>query len=621
MLSATILKVAAQNIYETALDTDDLSTIRGSSLTLAKMPELVLQRLRSLDGIDVTVIQAAASELVVGLRTPRTGLNLTPERLLKGGQVEGVKVSQFNRQAQSAASTLSKDLSEGFEGRLLQAAGKVCIDAKLTDDAHETVARHILSFITEKQRAELAGGTPVPLSPAAMDAILCDLSGFLSDKQDGWPFDLFIFSLAWRTPPAREKFHQTLGHIESDLRQQQLQKLNCAMPSVEPGNGEFCGLSLVQPASTEPEHVKKGTPLSRSVWRRREIGRKAKQSFYREILQNALELLTDLPQEIADALPADTVTVVETGLQHLDAALKEGFAEDFAEIVEAPPEGVSKSVKANFAVFSMDGNGFGKIRSGIIDSGGAASLAVFSRWLEIRKARFLARVLIWIAENKAEMIIAAGEAAGRAKFEALLWGGDEYVLVVPSWAAWSFIELLEQELADWAVPGDAGQMMTFACGLAIAKSKSPIRATRNAADTLVDLAKPRPREEATNRIEICVYEGIDSLTMNPELYRASVFELDSEVDYAGELAITLDGFTRAVGEYGELQDAFGRSGVMRLLGQPGLDLAALKRHESRVGGGAEARVYALESAADNRLLGLRQTLLLWDYARAIQKVS
>jgi len=610
------LKLAGQDFDATVYDTDDLSTIRGSSLTLLAVPPLVLERLQQRGDIRVEALQVAASELVAGLwvETGDGAPALEPQSMKPP---KGIRKGRWNKAVQAA---IAKIKQAGISDRSLkEAARAICGELGMDADRHgDNVARHLLARSGAAGKATTAGRA-MPDAQLCED-IVADIRSFLGKPQAGLPLDLMHFAVSIHRQEPGQPYSRVMNRLDGDLRRQQLQKPTCPLPQSVPlsdQNDAICKLTHILPA--EKGRKVKGKPVSSCALRRREVGRKGKTAFYRKVLQDALKLCAQMEGTAQTQPPADAAKQLEKGLEQLDGPLKNGFAEDFHQMVARPPEGVSLSVQANLALVTMDGNGFGQHRAAIMAEHGADGLKVFSDYLEIRKGVLLADVLDWICANAEDMI-----SGDMAAFETLLWGGDEFCFVLPSWAGWPLVSQLGESIEDWRNPFDS-ETLFFSIGLAFAKAKAPVRASRNASDMLCSMAK---HDRGQTLVQVAAYESIDSIAMEPDRFRADLFgaQLDEAL-----FSIPVKVFSDMPARADALFSRMGRSGLVRWLEAnrervkhltPDNEavareiMANWKEMETRIGepGSASTRQDEDENPGRN-VMNLVQTILLKDYIR------
>jgi hypothetical protein len=141
----------------------------------------------------------------------------------------------------------------------------------------------------------------------------------------------------------------------------------------------------------------------------------------------------------------------------------------------------------------------------------------------------------------------------RLRFETLLYGGDEYVFVLPAWAGWAFMDQLQKRIATFTAPtSGAEEPVTYAAGMVFAHYKSTIRELRRAAEDLCNAAKDlnRASDEERNVVQVTALEGIDRAAIDIGTLRRELLGLD-----VAAAAFTLDG-----ARWSDLTDAMERAG-------------------------------------------------------------
>lgn len=470
---AVYLRAAAVNFAATVDDTNDLSTVRGSSLTLLRAPQRLVEHLRTelSSRAAVTLVYEGASEVVVRL-TP-----LVPP-------APGPVPSELEAAKASARSKKQK---------------------KDADD---------------KIRAWQQAHAAAALAPLAADAEAISRA-FLAKRQGALPFDLFSFTVVTEIAhPARKA---PLKILESKTAIAQFTQATVPIPPEPPAGlrdsiETVCALNRVLPAEKD---TAKGW-LSASVQARRTSGRQQKQHFYEAELARLLALAR--PADPSADPPADppadaeTISLLTEAKDALNRA-ELGFASSFEDIVDDPPKGLPPNVAGKIAVVHLDGNGFGALRGEVHKRGGDEVVGRLSADLQRKRGRLLARLLLWMLSPQMPTMRIVKKASDepdepneRVRFETLLWGGDEMCFVLPAWHGWQFIGEIVDEIGTWRVIDEPNRPLTYAIGMVFASAKTPIRDLRRAAADLSEAAKDRGADgKAANRqtVQVLPLEGID----------------------------------------------------------------------------------------------------------------
>ncbi|NIZ11935.1 hypothetical protein [Phaeobacter sp. HF9A] len=505
-LGLTYFKCAPYAFGQTVYDTGDLSITRGASLTLLAAPAKLQDHLASaFPAFDFRWIQSSASELLwsASKREERTELTIKGQAIKPP---KSIKKAKWNKALQQAAETAKHALSDAS---LRDAARSVISTLMLGGEADvENIAGQIL-YKCGDQNARAPS-----LDPAQCEAICDAVRGFLSSPQQDWPFDLMLFNVAWHCPtgPKQTSPRAIIAALDTALGRSQLQRLSCIVPALTTElNGHrtesvVCAYTGLHAA--DAKHSEKGRPTSITAKRRRIVGTREKPKFYGDVLEHARVAATSLREDWR------TLPAVKAALEQIEQATESAkaeplrFASDFQDLVHAPPPGLPISLRSNICVLNMDGNSFGKLRLNVRDM---EEYRALSNYLDILKAGLLAQILTWIRADK-EMRDASG---ALARFETLLWGGDEFTFVLPAWKGWELAQEIHAAVKKWQTPD--GEELTFATGLAFGPHNAPIRDLKAAAEQLADHAKEAKPNAAWQAI---AYEGVDRIHFLPDQFRA-----------------------------------------------------------------------------------------------------
>ncbi|WP_128292280.1 hypothetical protein [Afifella aestuarii] len=190
-------------------------------------------------------------------------------------------------------------------------------------------------------------------------------------------------------------------------------------------------------------------------------------------------------------------------------------AESFEDIVEDPPKDLPESAKGKMAVFYVDGAGFGALRRKLglrefsqlmqelyIDTLLYEQLADFDAGSKREKDRY--------ARFRFDYEASDGKTPPKPflRFETLMFGGEDWCFVVPSWLASEVLERIFARTAEFSEKG--GVELGLRAGVLICPSKTPIRRATGVAHDLCDGAKLFMGETgARSAIDIHVMESID----------------------------------------------------------------------------------------------------------------
>ena len=490
-MSGKIWKVAARNFEASVLDTDDLSTIRGSSLTLLQAPHLLSSHLAEVVP-NYREILCAASELIFTIdpdAPPVEPVDPNPNKMPS-------KFSKKERRTLKKSIDAIARTTEITRESLFEAASKALLAPLHEHLGPEKVAGMIYEARRRLDR-ECGRASEQISGPDAGDLARKFLSNPISESGLEWPLDLFRFDVVCT---ADQTAASAVPQLDTALNERQWQRLTCPVPPV--AGSEPC---LFNTALTTSGGAEKGLAASPSVRRRRRIGREKKAGFYTDVLERGLSHLD--AGAVAFEGARDSIEAGRTVLEDL-----QNFAMDFSDI-EGGAEGLtlSQSAKSSLAVIAFDGNGFGNQVRDAMEREGFDGLRRFSQGVEAMSAAMLGDVLCFITSR--ERMVRNGV----ARFETLLWGADEFRFVVPGWAACSLATHLHASLGRWRHPIFRTQM-TFGMGIAIAKGKTPIADLADAAENLSVMAGLDKQRSLT---QVIVFEGVDRVYLTPDSLRRS----------------------------------------------------------------------------------------------------
>lgn len=577
----TYLLLQPLNFAAFSDDTGDLSTLRGGSLTMLRAPGLLLDWLKTRTqelGCDLDILQNAASELFVALSFATDAANTAVDFTAPSDLPEGDWRKDLNAVRKSGP--VKKALRDNaMTAEILEKAVRQRLRKPHHTDAHRaTMVAQVMADYAPAHR---------PLTPDETRDLLHGARAFLSAEQGGYPLDLMSFGLDAVAVADTLSVTEARGTVEARIRRAQLQTWTVPLP--EPGaatdaQNAVCHLTNTLPAS--PGEKKKERLISLSVARRRKVGRRAKTDFYQAELQRAKVLFSEVSQnadlaqgengaasENMDRLIVESIgdfSMIDRTLSLLDdGLLKNGFVNDFQELVATPPDNLPVSLRKGICVVYADGNKFGEARKAAIQKFGHAGLRGFSTWLELRKAVLLADILEWIAACPAERVI-----AGKAAFETLFWGGDEFAFVMPAWCGWDFACLMARRMSAWKAPFHT-KALSFGIGVSYGKAKTPIRRLRASAGACADLSKDASREETL--FHVVAYESVDTVALRPDAFYEQRFGKGLDMS---RLVLSAESVLGAKQGLEELSDTVGFSGLMAWLVETRPHFAAFDRNVS-----------------------------------------
>ena len=334
-------------------------------------------------------------------------------------------------------------------------------------DAVEHAAEALSTTLGEDKVRVLSQGASSGLFAIHTNDPLATASAVRESLANRFPHATFVVDVAQVSASFREDVESLLAAN----RWRQMQATSLAIPHSNTNNASprsVCGLDGVRPVA-EGKKVREH-PVSACVWQRREYGRTQKQEFYTRKSQSG-----GLPD----------------------------FAQDF--------EGIAKDTRllsGKLAVFYADGNGFGGIQAKHCTS--PDRLWAWDHFIRSKREALLKVFL----EEHVKADPAAWQNAGTARFETLLWGGDEVMFVMPAALGWRFATLFFEKLGRLNLK-DAGaglpdEPLTHAAALAFCQDHSPIdRIKRLLKDQMVEFAKATDRSR--DSLVVVALESFDHL--------------------------------------------------------------------------------------------------------------
>jgi hypothetical protein len=262
--------------------------------------------------------------------------------------------------------------------------------------------------------------------------------------------------------PATGEFRNHVEGLISANRWRQMQASTLAIPPAatftpETSTQPACNLDGLRPAGGETLRSKK---ISESAHSRREYGRNQKQAFYRKA--------TEQP------------------------ALAACFANDFESIAKR-----SKPLDGKIAVFYADGNGFGGIQANHCD--GEQKQKKWDELVRGKRRDFLKSFLADEVGLKNGAAPAPGspwhgiqrgdkpERDDFIRFETLLWGGDEFMFVMPAALGWRFAAFFFKEMQGIDFEKNR---LSHAASLVFCQHHAPIHRIKHLAkDEMAEFAK------------------------------------------------------------------------------------------------------------------------------------
>ena len=281
------------------------------------------------------------------------------------------------------------------------------------------------------------------------------------------------------------------------------------------------------------------------------------------------------------------------------------LADSFEEIAsEGQPERLPVTVRNKMAVLYMDGNAFGRLLKEWERRGGNAD-GFAGEMAGKRKAMLKSLVELFLDDGCADWLqlkepgkryLENGEERDTPvlRFETLMWGADESMLVFPGWAFPAVIRRLERILKSGCgritMPDGAELPLTYGIGCAIGHYKTPIRAMKRLAVALADQAKKRGKllddgqtgaspGEMRSFAEYMILSGIDLPVRKLAAEREALYGVHGEEAQRRVFSIPLDGFGETLARFARVRGEPGGKEA----GAPRAKLAGLL-HDAREAG-------------------------------------
>ena len=238
--------------------------------------------------------------------------------------------------------------------------------------------------------------------------------------------------------------------------------------------------------------------------------------------------------------PATSMVVRATGKVDVSESTKARFdfgreekKRRFYEITAPPPNGQAAwgdftndfnelstlsrmdGLSGKIAVIYADGNDFGKVQR---DAAGTPDgLKGWDQALKKFRQEFLSRVLMTMQDSLAphnepdqwHFSRSTENDNPRKRIEVLMWGGDEFLLVVPAWQGWALVNDFLAHPFTYRQ-----QRMTHSLGVVFCHNNTPIRQVSSLAHSLSDFAKrtgkERPLDTRFEGKDLIAYQILES---------------------------------------------------------------------------------------------------------------
>jgi hypothetical protein len=261
--------------------------------------------------------------------------------------------------------------------------------------------------------------------------------------------------------------------------------------------------------------------LSPSVKARIEYGRTQKQQFFARELGRASD---DGQQLLSD---------FRAYVDEIQPTRKRAFVDNLQDLAEDPERPM---LNGKIAVIYADGNSFSKILRGFLENHPADHQTIYESWdktLQDYRRAFLRSLLDIQRGHRSIQSQAWLTSGGRTRLETLLWGGDEFTLVVPAWLGWEVISVFFEESSGWSFTYPATNTqnatpLTHAVGMVYCSASAPINEMTGIAKTLAEDIKKEFKTGVHNAFAYTVLESFDQIV---EHSRRHITPPSSEAPY------------------------------------------------------------------------------------------
>lgn len=293
----------------------------------------------------------------------------------------------------------------------------------------------------------------------------------INKLNEDYPFLTFVVDIE----AYQGNFNITHERLIAKNRYQQFQQMTLVAPAPTQETNELncpCEKDYLHPAAKKITKGDASYKVSASVKTRFTKGKKQRQTFYRNELENNEEY---------------------------------DFTDDFADIARASGMQDYANLNDKMAVIYLDGNGFGKIQQSCES---AEELQAFDKQNQDYRKEFLQALLkhsvIYNIDHKIFM-------------ETLLWGGDEMILVVPAWKGMELMQFFYKQSKDWKFKNPKTQKenkLSYAGGIVFCHHKTLISQVVKSAKELAENIKNSDEGRETAYFDYLVLESIDYPTQS-----------------------------------------------------------------------------------------------------------
>ena len=179
------------------------------------------------------------------------------------------------------------------------------------------------------------------------------------------------------------------------------------------------------------------------------------------------------------------------------------YCENFDDLATS----ISSSIRpatldGKIAVFYADGNKFGRVAQ---RCNTPQKLTAWDDHIKDTRRQFLRQLLVRAAGSS------RWKNGGLVRLETLLWGGDEFMMVVPAWCGMELAELFFESTKGLRYPINGGKPLSHCCGLVFCHRQATISGVSALAKALAEQGKAinKALDELDDRLHWMVLESFD----------------------------------------------------------------------------------------------------------------
>jgi hypothetical protein len=337
--------------------------------------------------------------------------------------------------------------------------------------------------------------------------IVNKIKGFLADPPNddfkGLRYATFLVDYV----PAEADFQKDKEILQTFVRWEQYKNPTIVVPEINAAKNVLpCHENRMLPGIRKDKKKNETVYVSESVKLRRQYGRKAKHTFYQKQLE-------------------------KNGFQ-----LEAEFVKEFEELTKG------KNVLANkMAVIYADGNRFSNIQLDCCKT--QDDYIKFDEQIKNYRAEALKNLIDRMLSDPSY------QNNGKLRLETLLWGGDEFIWVVPAWKGFETLKLFYEISESWCYQTQEENIpLKHASGIVFCNYKAPIHAITKLCKEIAEEAKACNRE--INLFQYLVLESFDHIGQSLENYRKKQFPVpDAQLSLDGNGIATLENFFKRMKQH------------------------------------------------------------------------